>query len=163
MRRARKAKEVNSNLIFFNISPISMSCSICGKELSEYSIIIKKDGETYNYCCKNCFYNSPELENYKHRSLSSIILNKTLFEVLALITGLGGVYYTIFETAISRLHNRALILDTVSVATALIALFIGVEHLRYVEEHNLLKRAIIFLSMVLITGFIMLVWHFGLS
>lgn len=139
-----------------------MSCSVCGKELSENSIKMEKDGVSRSYCCSNCFNNSPELENYKHQSLSSIVLDKTLFEVLALITGFGGVYYTIFENVNSGIHNRALILDTVSVATALIALFIGIEHLRYIEEHNLLRRAIIFLSIVIITGFTMLVWHFGL-
>lgn len=139
-----------------------MSCSVCGKELSENSIKIEKNGVTYNYCCNSCLHESPVLENYRHRSLSSIILNKSLFEILALITGIGGVYYTIFETANAGIHNRALILDTVSVATALIALFIGIEHLRYVEEHDLLKRAIIFLSIVIVTGFTMLVWHLGL-
>jgi hypothetical protein len=55
----------------------------------------------------------------------------------------------------------ALTLDTVSVVSALIALFIGVEHLRYVEEHKLLKRAIIFLSITIIISFAILVWHFG--
>jgi hypothetical protein len=134
-----------------------MSCSICGKELSNQSIKLEKDGIIHLFCCQNCVYNSPEMENYTHRSLSEIVLNKTLFEVLAIITGFGGVYYTLFETA-----NRALILDTVSVATALLALFIGIEHLKYVEEHNLLKRAVVFLSFVTITSFLMLVWHFGL-
>jgi hypothetical protein len=123
-----------------------MTCHICEKKLSEDSIIIDKDGKLYSYCGTNCFFANSELGKYKHRSISSIILNKSLFEILALITGIGGVYYTIFETFNSRMHNRALILDTVSVAMALITLFIGIEHLRYVEEHNLLKRAIIFIS-----------------
>lgn len=133
-----------------------MSCSICGKELTEHSITVEKNGLTQEYCCPNCLYESPELEKYKHRSLSEIVLNKTLFEVLAIITGFGGVFYTLFETS-----NRALILDTLSVVMALLALFIGMEHLRYVEEHNLLKRAIVFLSVVTITGFVMVVWHYG--
>ena len=133
-----------------------MSCSICGKELSDRSIKLEKEGTTHFYCCQNCLYGSPEMGKYKHSSLSEIVLNKTLFEVLAIITGLGGVYYTLFETA-----NRALIMDTVSVATALLALFIGIEHLKYVEEHNLLKRAIVFLSVITIASFLMLVWHHG--
>ena len=138
-----------------------MSCSICGKEITDQSIKIEKDGLTRVYCCANCLYESPELDKYKHRSLSEIVLNKTLFEALAIITGLGGVYYTLFETEFSRFHNTALIFDTISVTTALLALFIGVEHLRYIEEHDLLKRATIFLGIVTITGFLMLVWHHG--
>ena len=133
-----------------------MSCSLCGKELTDHSITVEKDGVAHVYCCPNCLFDSPDMEKYKHRNLSEIVLNKTLFEVLAIITGFGGVYYTLFETA-----NRALILDTVSVVTALLALFIGVEHLRYVEEHDLLKRSIVFMSIITITGFLMLVWHHG--
>ena len=133
-----------------------MSCIICGKELTDHSITMIKNGVANAYCCPKCFYESTELEEYKHRSLSEIVLNKTLFEVLAIITGFGGVYYTLFETA-----NRALVLDTFSVAMSLLALFIGIEHIRYVEEHNLLKRAIVFLSIVTITGFLILVWHHG--
>ncbi len=133
-----------------------MSCNICGKKLTSEPIKIDKDGTTHTYCCMSCLYDSPELENYKHKNLSEIVLNKTLFEVLAILTGFGGIFYTIFPTA-----ERALLLDTISVVTALLALFIGIEHLRYVEEHNLLKRAIIFISIVTITGFIMLVWNHG--
>ncbi len=71
---------------------------------------------------------------------------------MAIITGFGGVYYTLFETA-----NRALIMDTFSVAAALLALFIGAEHLRYVEEHDLLKRTVVYISVISIIGFIILV------
>ncbi|MBD3172924.1 hypothetical protein GF326_10665 [Candidatus Bathyarchaeota archaeon] len=133
-----------------------MSCSICGEEVSDNAIRIEKDGVTHLYCCSGCLYESPELEGFRHRNISSIVLNKTLFEVLAIITGFGGVYYTLFETA-----NRALIMDTFSVAAALLALFIGVEHLRYVEEHDLLKRTVIYVSVITIIGFIILVWHYG--
>jgi hypothetical protein len=138
-----------------------MSCSVCGKELTDDKITLEKGGLAHDYCCPTCLFESPELGKYKHRDLSEIVLNKTLFEVLALITGIGGVYYTIYERSIAGFHNAALVFDTVSVATALLALFIGVEHLRYVEEHDLLKRAIIFLSIITVTVFLMLVWHHG--
>lgn len=133
-----------------------MSCSICGKELSDQLIKVEKHGIVNLYCCQNCLYESPEMEKYKHRRLSEIVLNKTVFEILAIITGIGGVYYTLFETS-----NRALIMDTISVVTALLALFIGMEHLQYVEEHNLLQRAIVFLSLITVTSFLILVWHHG--
>jgi hypothetical protein len=138
-----------------------MSCNVCGKELSNQYITVEQDGEIHRYCCPKCLYEDPIIEKYKHRSISEIVLNKTLFEVLAIITGLGGVYYTIYEATIAGFHDAALVFDTISVATALLALFIGVEHLRYVEEHDLIKRAVIFLSIVTITIFLMLVWHHG--
>ena len=148
--------ELGCPFIFSHFLIHYMSCSLCGKELTDHSITVEKDGVAHVYCCPNCLFDSPDMEKYKHRNLSEIVLNKTLFEVLAIITGFGGVYYTLFETA-----NRVLILDTFSVVTALLALFIGVEHLRYVEEHDLLKRSIVFMSIITITGFLMIVWHHG--
>ncbi len=138
-----------------------MSCSVCGRELSNEVINLEKDGLIHGFCCLDCLYESKEFEKFKHRNLSELVLNKTFFEVLAIITGLGGVYYTIFEASIWRFHDAALIFDTVSVATGLLALFIGIEHLRYVEEHGLVKKAVLFFSIATITVFLILVWHHG--
>ena len=135
------------------------TCTVCGSDLAgEEGITIERGGETQRFCCPNCLFESDTFDGYKHRSLSSLVLNKTLFEVLAIITGFGGVYYTLLDIA-----RRALIMDTISVATALAAIFIGVEHLRYVEEHDLVKRTLIFLSIITITGFALLVGHYGLK
>ena len=99
------------------------TCVVCGNTIAgEEGITIEKNGETQRFCCQNCLFESDAFDGYKHRSLSSLVLNKTLFEILAMITGFGGVYYTIFEVA-----RRALILDAISVATALAGIFIGVE------------------------------------
>ena len=134
------------------------TCSLCGNSLPEdKSIIIEKNGLTQKYCCPNCLFVSNTFENYKHQSISSLVLNKTLFEILAIMTGFGGVYYTIFNVA-----RRALIMDTVSLVTALAALFIGIEHLRYVEEHNLVRRVIVFLSILILAIFTIIVWHYGI-
>jgi len=133
------------------------NCCVCGNNVNDHELIsIENNGESNYYCCPDCLFKSNSFESYRHKSLSSLVLNKTLFEVLAIITGFGGVFYTIFETA-----NRALLMDTISVATALAALFIGIEHLRYVEEHDLLKRAVIFVSLITITSFTIIVWHLG--
>ena len=133
------------------------TCSICGKKIfEEKSLTLEKFGKKHRFCCTNCLYESNLLYDFKHRKFSSLVLNKTLFEILAIITGLGGVYYTLFEVG-----SRALIMDTISVATALAALSIGIEHLKYVEEHNLVKRSIDFLSIITINGFALIVWHLG--
>ena len=133
-----------------------MSCSICGNELSEKSIIVTQGNVTKSFCCHNCMYQADQFSWIKHRSISSIVLNKTFFEIFAIITGVGGVYYTIFGN-----ESRALLMDTLSVATALTAIFIGIEHLQYVEEHDLLKRTIIFLSILIVSGFVLIVWIYG--
>lgn len=148
------------HFISYSFSVKNMStCVVCGESIAgEEGITIERDGETHRFCCPSCMFESDTFDGYRHRSLSSLVLNKTLFEVLAIITGFGGVYYTLFDIA-----RRALIMDTISVATALAAIFIGVEHLRYVEEHNLVKRALFFLSIITITGFALLVWHYGLK
>ena len=131
-------------------------CDFCGKEEDNILLKINFNDKTYKFCSLSCFFNSEPLNGFKHRSLSEIVLNKTLFEILAIITGFGGVYYTIFDIA-----ERALFLDTISVVMALAAMLIGIEHLRYVEEHNLVQKAVLFLGIVVISSFLLLVWHFG--
>jgi len=133
-------------------------CAFCGKEIEPGEELFKIDfrNKTYSFCSPSCFFNSEPLEDFKHKSLSSVVLNKTFFEILAIITGFGGVYYTIFDIA-----ERALILDTFSVVMALAAMVIGIEHLRYVEEHDLIKKAVILTGIVVISSFLLLVWHFG--
>jgi hypothetical protein len=84
------------------------------------------------------------------------VLNKTLFEVFALVTGLGGVYYSL-----RPMEPRALLFDTVSAVSAIVALIIGVEHLHYVEEHKLLSRAIVFIAVIVLLSITMVVWIFG--
>jgi hypothetical protein len=85
-----------------------------------------------------------------------MVLNKAFFEFLAIVTGIGGVYYTLFEVG-----NRTLLMDTVSVITAIAAMIIGVEHLRYVEEHMLVKRAVLMTGFLILTLIAIIVWHFG--
>ena len=101
---------------------------------------IKVEGKTYHYCSHEHLSTSETV-----RSLSSLVLNKTFFEVFALVTGLGGVYYTLWPT-----EPRAPLMDTVSIVSAFAALVIGVEHLRYVQEHRLLGRVITFLSTIVL-------------
>ena len=52
-------------------------------------------------------------------------------------------------------------MDTVSVITAIAAMMIGVEHLRYVEEHMLVKKAVLMSGVLILTLIVLTVWHFG--
>jgi hypothetical protein len=95
---------------------------------------------------------------FRHISLSSLILNKTVFEFLAIVTGLGGVYYTLFEAG-----SNALMMDTISVMAAIAAMIVGVEHLRYVEEHRLVGRAVLLLGTIILLSILLFVWLHGFS
>ena len=132
-----------------------VQCVVCGKEIEpdEADYTLNFGGKTYYYCGLECLYESKPLENIRHRKMSALVLNKSLFEVIALITGLGGVYYTLLESA-----TKALIMDTFSVVSALAAMMIGVDHLKYVREHNLIHRTVVFTSIVVILVFVIVVW-----
>ena len=134
-----------------------VQCLVCGTEIdseeAEYTLDIR--GKKYYYCGLDCLYKSKPLENLRHQNISSLVLNKSFLEIIAVITGLGGVYYTLIEVA-----TKALIMDTISVASAIAAIMIGIDHLKYVREHNLVHRAIVFSSIVIIISFIILVWSF---
>lgn len=135
-------------------------CDVCGQEILEdhYDFTFTIEGRTYHYCSHEHLSTSETVRKLTQGNLLTLVLNKTLFEVFALVTGLGGVYYTMWP-----MEPRALLMDTVSVVSAILALVIGVEHLRYVKEHRLLGRAITFLSIIVLFTFALLVWTFGLG
>ena len=135
-----------------------VKCSFCGKEVEEDEIkfSLTVGGETLNFCGLDCLYKSDPIRGFTHVSLSSLVLNKTFFEILAIITGIGGIYYTLFE-----MGNRALMMDTFSVVTALTAMIIGIEHLRYVEKHMLVKRAVVMIGLIIVIVIVLFVWFHG--
>ena len=131
-------------------------CAFCGKMVEEEDVKFRLavGGETLSFCSLDCLYKSEPIEEFRHISLSSLILNKTVFEFLAIVTGLGGVYYTLFEAA-----NNALMMDTISVVAAIIAMIIGIEHIRYVEEHEILKKGVILIGVTILSAILLIVWH----
>ena len=131
-------------------------CEFCGKEVDEEesNFRLELGEETYNFCTLSCLHNSKPIGEIKHRNLSSLILNKTVFEFFAILTGIGGVYYTLFEAA-----NNALMMDTISVVAAIIAMIIGIEHIRYVEEHEILKKGVILIGITILSTILLIVWH----
>ena len=108
--------------------------------------------KTYYYCGLDCLYKAEPLEKIRHRNISTLVLNKSLFEVVVLITGLGGVYYTLIDSA-----SSALLMSTLSMVSALAATMIDIDHLKYVREHNLAHRAVVFSSLVVMLSFILVV------
>ena len=133
-------------------------CAVCGNIIDsnspDYNLTV--NGETYFVCSSDCLFKSEPMIDFKHLSLSTLVLNKTLFEILAIITGFSGVYFTVYETGF-----MALLMDTVSVIFALAAMVIGIEHLRYVEEHQLVKKAVLIIGIAIILIFLIFVWQTG--
>lgn len=135
-----------------------VKCAFCDKEVDEHEVkfSFSLGKKTYNICSLSCLYKSDLFEGFKHRSMSSLVLNKTLFEFFAILTGFGGVYYTLFEAG-----NNALIMDTISIVAAIAAMIIGVEHLRYVKEHGLIKKAVLFIGLTIVASIIIFVLLHG--
>jgi hypothetical protein len=139
---------------------MKVKCAFCGKMVEEKDVkfTMTVGDETLSFCTTDCIYKSEPIEAFRHISLSSLVLNKTVFEFLAIVTGLGGVYYTLFEAG-----SNALMLDTISVMAAIAAMIIGVEHISYVEEHRLIGRAIFLLGAIILLSVVLFVWLHGFS
>jgi hypothetical protein len=135
-----------------------VKCACCGSEVEEDGYMVSFGDKTLHFCGLSCFSHSEPVMDVRHMSLSELTLNKTVYELFAIITGLGGVYYTLFE-----IGDNALIMDTVSVIAAITAMIIGVEHLRYVEQHQLLKKGILIIGLLILLGVLIFVWHHGFN
>jgi len=55
----------------------------------------------------------------------------------------------------------ALLMDTAGIIAAIMALFVGIENLRFLRTHNLLRRAIFLVGIGLAISIAVIVWHFG--
>ena len=127
-----------------------MKCSECGKEVDEKEAVeLAIDGRKH-------YFHSYHVKKITQRILSKVVLSKTFAEVLAIGTGIGGIFYTLQNFA-----ERALVMDTISAIAAIAALLVGVEHLRYVKEHNLVRRAVTLMGIGILMVITILVWHFG--
>jgi cation transport ATPase len=108
-----------------------VKCSECGKEVDEKeAVALIIDGE-------KPYFHPHHVKNLSQRILSQVVLTKAFAEVLAIGTGIGGIFYTLKAFA-----ERALVMDTLSAIAAIVALLVGIDHLRYVKEHDLLRRAV---------------------
>ena len=73
-------------------------------------------------------------------------------EFVAIGTGIGGIVYTL-----QGVTESALKLDTLSAIAAIAALITGIEHLRYLKEHDLLRRAVLLIGIGIIVSTAILV------
>jgi predicted acyltransferase len=131
-------------------------CAFCGREVDkEKSLKITVGGKTYYFDSEEHLNKFVPVKTTS-RTLASVILSKTSAELVAIATGLGGIFYTILGVT-----DRALIMDLFSAIAAIVALVIGIEHLRYLKEHNLMRRAILLLGIGILIVIAVLVWNFG--
>lgn len=131
---------------------------VCGMEVDEKTANIKAEvrGKTYYFCSEFCLSNFDPLGRINHRSLLNIFLSKTFFEVVAIGTGIAGILYTL-----QQVTARALIMDTSSALAAIVAFVIGVEKFPLLKEYKLVKKAVIWTGLGILTLIAILVWHFG--
>ena len=131
--------------------------SVCGKEIVEKpSTSITMDNKTYNFCNKKCLSDFHPLRRLTQRKLSRVVLNKTSAELLAIGTGLLGIIYALQDTVF-----RALVMDALSVIAGIAAFVVGIEHLRYLKEHDLLRRGALLIGVGIMIAIAILVCHFG--
>ena len=127
-----------------------VKCCECAKEVDEKKAVkLTIDG-------KRRYFHLHHVRNVTQRRLSSVVLSKTSAELVAIGTGIGGVVYTLQGVTAS-----ALVMDTLSAIAAIVALFVGIEHLRYLKEHDLLRRAVLLIGISIIVSIATLVWQFG--
>ena len=131
-------------------------CSFCGKEVDEETCLQVTVGGKTHYFDSIKHLNKFQPINTISRTLASVILSKTSAELVAIATGLGGIFYTILG-----ISDRALIMDLFSAIAAIVALIIGIEHLRYLKVHNLMRRAVLLLGLGTLLAIALLVWNFG--
>ena len=127
-----------------------VKCSECGKEVDEKKVVkLTIDGKRH-------YFHLHHVRNVAQRSLSRVVLNKTFAEFVAIGTGIGGIVYTLQGVA-----ESALVMDTFSAIAAIAALIVGIEHLRYLKEHDLLRRAVLLIGIGILISIAILVWDFG--
>ena len=127
-----------------------IKCSECGKEVDEKKAVkLTIDGKRHHFHLHH-------VRNVSQRSLSRVVLNKTFAEFVAIGTGIGGIVYTLQGVA-----ESALVMDAFSAIAAIAALIVGIEHLRYLKEHDLLRRAVLLIGIGILISIVILVWNFG--
>ena len=133
-----------------------VKCHICGKEVDDDKAIkVTVSGRTHYFDTGEHLSQFQPVKSIS-RSLSSVVLSKTSAEIVATGTGLAGVFYTI-----QAVPAQALLMDTFSAMAAIVALVIGIEHLRYLREHNLVRRALLLFGIGILIVVAIIVWTFG--
>lgn len=133
-----------------------VKCAFCEKEVDEEkSLKLTVGGKTHYFDSEEHMNKFVPIKTMA-QTLVSVILSKTSAELVAIGTGLGGIFYTILGVS-----DRALVMDLSSAIAAIVALVIGLEHLRYLKEHNLMRRAILLLGIGILVVLAILVWNFG--
>ena len=133
-----------------------VKCHICGKEVDDDKALkVTVSGKTHYFDTEEHLNQFQPIKSIS-RILSSVVLSKTAAEIVAIGAGLAGVFYTI-----QALPTQALLMDTFSAMAAIAALIIGIEHLRYLREHNLMRRAVLLLGIGILIIVAVIVWNFG--
>lgn len=131
---------------------------VCGKELDESvtKAQIEVDGKIHYFCSTNCASQFLSQTNPSQKHLLSVILSKIFLEIIAVQFELNGISY-----ALQGNISMSLVLDTLGVIVAVVALFMGIKNLRFLRTHNLLRRALLLIGAGVAISIAVIVWHFG--
>jgi hypothetical protein len=88
-----------------------------------------------------------------------MLFNKTFAEALAIGTGLAGIAFTMQDFT-----SRALFMDTLSFIAAVSAMLMGLNHIRYLKKHFLIKKMVLCvgIGVLIVMPLFILTFFFGL-
>jgi YHS domain-containing protein len=137
---------------------LEMRDSVCGQELGESTTKVKVEveGKTYYFCGVSCASKFLSQQQSSQKSLLGVILSKITLEIIVVQFELNGIIF-----ALQGNESRALLMTTLAVIVAILALFVGIRNLRLLKTHHMLKRAVLLLGIALAISIAFLVWHFG--
>lgn len=129
-----------------------VDCADCGKEVAEKEAVkLTIDGKHHHF-------HFHHVTSLTQRLMTTLVLNKTFAELIAIGAGIIGIVFTLQDLA-----DKALVMDTISAIAAIAAFFVGIEHIRYLRQHALLRRALLLTVIGILITIVIAVWHFGFT
>lgn len=134
-----------------------MRDDVCGRELGSVAKVkIEIEGKTHYFCGASCASEFLSQTYPRQKSLLSTLVSKISLEIIVIQFELNGIAY-----ALRGNESNALLMTTLAVITAILALFVGIRNLRLLKAHHLLRRTLILIGIAIAITIAVLVWHFG--
>lgn len=126
------------------------------RNLSAVKAKLEIDGKTYYFRGPSCASQFLSQTYPSQKSLLGVLLSKITLEIIVVQFELNGIVY-----ALQGNESNALIMATLAVIVAILALFVGIRNLRLLKTQYLLRRALLLFGIALAISIAVIVWHFG--